>query len=78
MYKPNNRFITCLIWVLWGGATVIPLIYVVELEFYAGKYADMPVFISNEMQGDMIKEGQVIGYIDQFGTQLPVKVSFCP
>ncbi|XP_057524693.1 uncharacterized protein LOC130804317 [Amaranthus tricolor] len=24
-------------------------------------------------QGDMIKEGQVIGYIDQFGTQLPVK-----
>ncbi|CAI0415613.1 unnamed protein product [Linum tenue] len=25
------------------------------------------------MQGDMIKEGQVIGYLDQFGTELPVK-----
>ena len=23
----------------------------------------------------MIKEGQVIGYLDQFGTELPVKVS---
>ncbi|CAO2816992.1 unnamed protein product [Amaranthus hypochondriacus] len=27
----------------------------------------------NCKQGDLIKEGQVIGYIDQFGTQLPVK-----
>lgn len=27
----------------------------------------------NCKQGDVIKEGQVIGYIDQFGTQLPVK-----
>lgn len=24
----------------------------------------------------MIKEGQVIGYLDQFGTELPVKVAF--
>ncbi|KAJ6322569.1 hypothetical protein OIU77_012415 [Salix suchowensis] len=24
-------------------------------------------------EGDMIKEGQVIGYLDQFGTELPVK-----
>ncbi|XP_021769265.1 uncharacterized protein LOC110733513 [Chenopodium quinoa] len=27
----------------------------------------------NCKQGDIIKEGQVIGYIDQFGTELPVK-----
>lgn len=27
----------------------------------------------NCKQGDVIKEGQVIGYIDQFGTELPVK-----
>ncbi|CAO2825748.1 unnamed protein product [Amaranthus hypochondriacus] len=27
----------------------------------------------NCKQGDLIKEGQVIGYIDQFGTELPVK-----
>lgn len=26
------------------------------------------------IQGDVIKEGQVIGYLDQFGTELPVKV----
>ncbi|KAL8162635.1 hypothetical protein V2J09_014124 [Rumex salicifolius] len=24
-------------------------------------------------EGDLIKEGQIIGYVDQFGTQLPVK-----
>ncbi|KAL2896947.1 Biotin carboxyl carrier protein of acetyl-CoA carboxylase [Bienertia sinuspersici] len=29
----------------------------------------------NCKQGDVIKEGQVIGYIDQFGTELPVKQS---
>ncbi|XP_021732565.1 uncharacterized protein LOC110699351 [Chenopodium quinoa] len=28
---------------------------------------------NNCKQGDIIKEGQVIGYIDQFGTELPVK-----
>lgn len=25
-------------------------------------------------QGDVIKEGQVVGYVDQFGCELPVKV----
>lgn len=63
-----------------GGATVIPLIYVGRAGVFMR--VNMPkclsYFISNEMQGDLIKEGQVIGYIDQFGTQLPVKVSFCP
>ncbi|CAI0377999.1 unnamed protein product [Linum tenue] len=29
--------------------------------------------VSVPLQGDMIKEGQVIGYLDQFGTELPVK-----
>lgn len=27
------------------------------------------------LQGDLIKEGQVIGFLDQFGTELPVKVN---
>lgn len=27
------------------------------------------------IQGDVIKEGQVIGFLDQFGTELPVRVS---
>ena len=31
--------------------------------------------LANEMQGDVVKEEQVICYIDQFGTTLPVKVS---
>ena len=29
----------------------------------------------SHVQGDLIKEGQTIGYLDQFGTELPVKVS---
>lgn len=29
----------------------------------------------NLKQGDVIKEGQVIGYLDQFGSELPVKVT---
>lgn len=32
-----------------------------------------PMTILN-IQGDVIKEGQTIGYLDQFGTELPVKV----
>lgn len=27
-----------------------------------------------DLQGGLIKKGQVIGYLDQFGTELPVKV----
>lgn len=27
------------------------------------------------VQGDVIKEGQIIGFLDQFGTELPVRVS---
>lgn len=30
--------------------------------------------IKSLRQGDVIKEGQVIGWLDQFGTELPVKV----
>lgn len=33
------------------------------------------VDIKNKNQGDIIKEGQIIGFLDQFGNELPVKVS---
>jgi hypothetical protein len=32
-------------------------------------------FLVSGIQGDVIKKGQVIGYLDQFGTELPVKVN---
>lgn len=28
------------------------------------------------MQGDIIKAGQTIGFLDQFSSEVPVKVSF--
>ncbi|RRT54935.1 hypothetical protein GW17_00058490, partial [Ensete ventricosum] len=28
-------------------------------------------------EGDMIKEGQAIGFLDQFGNELPVRVIQC-
>lgn len=35
------------------------------------------LFLMNKyIQGAVIKEGQVIGYLDQFGNELPIKVCF--
>lgn len=31
-------------------------------------------FLMKNIQGVVIKEGQVIGYLDQFGNELPIKV----
>lgn len=33
------------------------------------------IYLVFNTQGDVIKEGQTVGFLDQFGTEFPVKVS---